>query len=200
MKSETRLEKSLQSLMKHLENGDAVLIISGCLNGNSRNDNDSDTDSIRVNALKHEFTYHRVKVDGKEDENNRVYEEFTIIYAPKEWEDELYSYGKRWGAHCEQESIFFIHSNGCSELLYTKDCEDAAGEKHKQYESIMMDQFQPQQLDCYLVQIRGKRFSLLDLLVNEKFYIMPKEYTEADVLPTTRMAYNWHNRKKHDPV
>ena len=200
MKSETRLEKTLKSLMKHLENGDAVLIISGCLNGNSRNDNDSDTDSIRVNALKHEFTYHRVKVDGKEDENNRVYEDFTIIYAPKEWEDELYSYGKRWGAHCEQESIFFIHSNGSSELLYTKDCEDAAGEKHKQYESVMMDQFQPQQLDCYLVQIRGKRFSLLDLLVNEEFYIMPKEYTEADVLPSTRMAYNWHNRKKHDPV
>ena len=82
----------------------------------------------------------------------------------------------------------------------TKDCEDAAGEKHKQFESVMMDQFQPQQLDCYLVQIRGKRFSLLDLLVNEKFYIMPKEYTEADVLPSTRMAYNWHNRKKHDPV
>ena len=200
MKSETRLEKSLQRLMKHLENGDAVLIISGCLNGNSRNDNDSDTDSIRVNALKNEFTYHRVKVDGKEDENNRVYEEFTIIYAPKEWEDELYSYGKRWGAHCEQESIFFIHSNGISELLYTKDCEDAAGEKHKQFESVMMDQFQPQQLDGYLVQIRGKRFSLLDLLVNEEFYIMPKEYTEADVLPSTRMAYNWHNRKKHDPV
>ena len=200
MKSETRLEKTLKSLMKHLENGDAVLIISGCLNGNSRNDNDSDTDSIRVNALKHEFTYHRVKVDGKEDENNRVYEDFTIIYAPKEWEDELYSYGKRWGAHCEQESIFFIHSNGSSELLYTKDCEDAAGEKHKQFESVMMDQFQPQQLDGYLVQIRGKRFSLLDLLVNEKFYIMPKEYTEADVLPSTRMAYNWHNRKKHDPV
>ena len=186
--------------MKHLENGDAVLIISGCLNGNSRNDNDSDTDSIRVNALKNEFTYHRVKLDGKEDENNPVYEESTIIYAPKEWEDELYSYGKRWGEHCEQESIFFIHSNGISELLYTKDCEDAAGEKHKQFESVMMDQFQPQQLDCYLVQIRGKRFSLLDLLVNEKFYIMPKEYTEADVLPSTRMAYNWHNRKKHDPV
>ena len=200
MKSETRLEKTLKSLMKHLEDGDAVLIISGCRNGNSRNDNDSDTDSIRVNALKHEFTYHRVKVDGKEDENNRVYEDFTIIYAPKEWEDELYSYGKRWGAHCEQESIFFIHSNGSSELLYTKDCEDAAGEKHKQFESVMMDQFQPQQLDGYLVQIRGKRFSLLDLLVNEKFYIMPKEYTEADVLPSTRMAYNWHNRKKHDPV
>lgn len=200
MKSETRLEKSLQRLMKHLENGDAVLIISSCRNGNSLNDNDSDTDSIRINALKNEFTYHRVKVDGKEDENNRVYEEFTIIYAPKEWEDELYSYGKRWGAHCEQESIFFIHSNGCSELLYTKDCEDATGEKHKQYESAMMDQFQPQQLDCYLVQIRGKRLSLLDLLVNEKFYIMPKEYTEADVLPSTRMAYNWHNRKKHDPV
>ena len=200
MKSEMRLEKTLKSLMKHLENGDAVLIISGCLNGNSRNDNDSDTDSIRVNALKHEFTYHRVKLDGKEDENNRVYEEFTIIYAPKEWEDELYSYGKRWGEHCEQESIFFIHSNGSSELLYTKDCEDAAGEKHKQFESVMMDQFQPQQLDGYLVQIRGKRFSLLDLLVNEEFYIMPKEYTEADVLPSTRMAYNWHNRKKHDPV
>ena len=35
MKSETRLEKSLQRLMKHLENGDAVLIISGCRNGNS---------------------------------------------------------------------------------------------------------------------------------------------------------------------
>ena len=103
MKSETRLEKSLQRLMKHLENGDAVLIISGCRNGNSRNDNDSDTDSIRVNALKHEFTYHRVKVDCKEDENNPVYEESTIIYAPKEWEDELYSYGKRWGEHCEQE-------------------------------------------------------------------------------------------------
>ena len=200
MKSETRLEKSLQRLMKHLENGDAVLIISGCLNGNSRNDNDSDTDSIRVNALKHEFTYHRVKVDGKEDETNRVYVEFTIIYAPKEWEDKLYSYGKRWGAHCEQESIFFIHSNGCSELLYTKDCEDAAGEKQNQFELVMMDKFQPQQLDCYLVQIRGKRFSLLDLLVNEKFYIVPKEYTEADVLPSTRMAYNWHNRKKHDPV
>ena len=200
MKSEMRLEKTLKSLMKHLEDGDAVLIISGCRNGNSRNDNDSDTDSIRVNALKHEFTYHRVKVDGKEDENNPVYEESTIIYAPKEWEDELYSFGKRWGAHCEQESIFFIHSNGSPELLYTKDCEDAAGEKHKQYESVMMDQFQPQQLDCYLVQIRGKRFSLLDLLVNEEFYIMPKEYTEADVLPSTRMAYNWHNRKKHDPV
>ena len=200
MKSEMRLEKTLKSLMKHLENGDAILIISGCLNGNSRNDNDSDTDSIRINALKNEFTYHRVKVDCKEDENNPVYEESTIIYAPKEWEDELYSYGKRRGEHCEQESIFFIHSNGISELLYTKDCEDAAGEKHKQFESVMMDQFQPQQLDCYLVQIRGKRFSLLDLLVNEKFYIMPKEYTEADVLPSTRMAYNWHNRKKHDPV
>ena len=200
MKSEMRLEKTLKSLMKHLEDGDAVLIISGCRNGNSCDINYDDTNDIRINALKNEFTYHRVKVDGKEDENNRVYEEFTIIYAPKEWEDELYSYGKRWGAHCEQESIFFIHSNGSSELLYTKDCEDAAGEKHKQFESVMMDQFQPQQLDCYLVQIRGKRFSLLDLLVNEEFYIMPKEYTEADVLPSTRMAYNWHNRKKHDPV
>ena len=52
MKSETRLEKTLKSLMKHLENGDAVLIISGCRNGNSCDINYDDTNDIRINALK----------------------------------------------------------------------------------------------------------------------------------------------------
>ena len=52
MKSETRLEKSLQRLIKHLENGDTVLIISGCRNGNSCDINYDDTNDIRINALK----------------------------------------------------------------------------------------------------------------------------------------------------
>ena len=59
MKSETRLEKSLQRLIKHLENGDTVLIISGCRNGNSCDINYDDTNDIRINALKNEFTNYK---------------------------------------------------------------------------------------------------------------------------------------------
>ena len=58
---------------------------------------------------------------------------------------------------------------------------------HKKFEKVRMGKFHPRQLGAYFTQIKGKRFSFADVL-NEH------EYTEDDVLPSTRRAYNWHDR------
>ena len=184
-------ERSLSRFMAHLENGDAILIISGCRNKNSRSLNNLNTESIRMAALKNRFSYNKVKGGYEEDGNVPVFEESSIIYAPKEREEELYEFGKRWGSHCKQEAVFFVHSNGNSELLYTKRTEEEDKNHkitiHKKFEKVRMGKFHPRQLGAYFTQIKSKRFSFADIL-NEH------EYTEDDVLPSTRRAYNWHDR------
>ena len=102
-------ERSLSRFMAHLENGDAILIISGCRNKNSRSLNNLNTESIRMAALKNRFSYNKVKGGYEEDGNVPVFEESSIIYAPKEREEELYEFGKRWGSHCKQEAVFFLY-------------------------------------------------------------------------------------------
>ena len=101
------LESGLNRLNQHLENGEAMAIVSAFRSDNSLSTNRENTEKLRKLALTAGFGYVKVvggyveEVDGKKIP---VEEDSTIIYEPKGLERSLLTFAMGMGIKFKQDS------------------------------------------------------------------------------------------------
>lgn len=117
------LESGLNRLNQHLENGEAMAIVSAFRSDNSLSTNRENTEKLRKLALTAGFGYAKVvggyveEVDGKKIP---VEEDSTIIYAPKGLERSLLTFAMGMGIKFKQDSILWVSSKGEAQWIATR--------------------------------------------------------------------------------
>lgn len=154
-------EASLGRLNQHLEDGDAVAIVSACRSERTDAENKAKTNELRRRVLGMHFGYNKA-VGGYTETlpdgstSDKVQETSTIIYASPEREKELFRLAFQLGEDFDQECILFIHKNKNAEWVYTTNTRD-----HSKGDVEKLGKFYAQQMGAYFTKIGKRSFSFV---------------------------------------
>lgn len=117
------LESGLNRLAQHLDNGEAMAIVSAFRSELPLSVNRENTERLRKMALTAGFGYVKSTggyVEKVDDKDVAVEEESTIIYAPKGLEKSLLTFAMGMGIKYNQDSILWVDTHGKAQWIATR--------------------------------------------------------------------------------